>query len=51
MISESEISKCPEQEVESRIENIFVNEEILEEYSFKIYKIDPYFYEHYKKKI
>ena len=51
MISESEISKCPEQEIESRIENIFVNEEILEEYSVKIYKIDPYFYEHYKEKI
>ena len=24
---------------------------ILEEYSVKIYKIDPYFYEHYKEKI
>ena len=24
---------------------------ILEEYSVKIYKIDPYFYEHYRKKI
>ena len=51
MILESKITKCPEQEVESRIENKFVNEEILEEYSFQIYKIDPYFYEHYKEKI
>ena len=29
---------------------MFVNEKILEEYSVKIYKIDPYFYEHYGKK-
>ena len=29
---------------------MFVNEKILEEYSVKIYEIDPYFYEHYKKK-
>ena len=30
---------------------IFVNEVILEEYSVKIYEIDSYFSEHYKKKI
>ena len=37
----------------SKIKNrtIFVNEKILEEYSVKIYEIDPYFYEHYKEKI
>ena len=37
----------------SKIKNrtIFVNEKILEEYSVKIYEIDPYFYEHYRKKI
>ena len=50
MIPESEISECPEFEVKSKIGNIFVNEKILEEYSVKIYKIDPYFYEHYEKK-
>ena len=51
MIPESEISECPEFEVKSNIGNIFVNEKIREEYSVKIYKIDPYFYEHYGKKI
>ena len=51
MIPESEIPECPEHEVKSKIGNIFVNEKILEEYSVKIYKIDPYFYEHYKEKI
>ena len=50
MIPESEISECPEHKVKSKIGNIFVNEKILEEYSIKIYKTDPYFYEHYKKK-
>ena len=50
MIPESQISGCPEFEVKSKIGNIFVNEKILEEYSVKIYKIDPYFYEHYGKK-
>ena len=51
MIPESEIPECPEHEVKSKIGNIFVNEKILEEYSVKIYEIDPYFYEHYRKKI
>ena len=27
-----------------------MNEKILEEYSVKIYEIDPYFYKHYKEK-
>ena len=49
MIPESEISECPE--FKSNIGNIFVNEKILKEYSVKIYKIDPYFYEHYRKKM
>ena len=49
MILKSEISKFPEYEVKSKIGNIFVNEKILKEYSVKIYEIDPYFYEHYKK--
>ena len=51
MIPDFEISKCPEHEVKSKIGTIFVNEKILEEYSVKIYEIDPYFYEHYRKKI
>ena len=38
MISDSEIAKCPEYEVESKIGNIFVNEKILEEYSVKFMK-------------
>ena len=41
IIPESEISKRPEHDVKSRIGNIFVNEKKLEEYSVKIYKIDP----------
>ena len=48
MIPESEILECPE--FKSNIGNIYVNEKILKEYSVKIYKIDPYFYEHYGKK-
>ena len=51
MILDFEISKCPEHEVKSKIGTIFVNKKILEEYSVKIYEIDPYFYEHYKQKI
>ena len=51
MIPGSEIAECPEHEVKSKIGNIFLNKKILEEYSVKIYKIDPYFYEHYKEKI
>ena len=50
MVPESEISECPEHEVKSKMGSIFENEKILEEYSLKIYGIDPYFYEHYKKK-
>ena len=50
MIPESEISESPEYEVKSKIGNIFVNEKMLEVYSVKTYKIDLYFYEHYKTK-
>ena len=50
MIPDFEITKCPEHEVKSKIGTIFVNKKILEECSFRIYEIDPYFYEHYKKK-
>ena len=51
MIPDSEIPECPEFKVKSKIGNIFVYEKILEKHSVKIYKIDPYFYEHYGKKI
>ena len=47
MILDFEISKCPEHEVKSKIGTIFVNKKILEEYSVKIYEIDPYFYKYY----
>ena len=50
MIPDSEIVECPEYKVKSKIGNIFANEIILKEYSVKIYKIDPYFYEYYRKK-
>ena len=43
MISDFQISKCPEHEVKSKIGIIFVNEKILKEYSVTIYEIDPYF--------
>ena len=50
MAPDSEIPECPEFEVRSTIRKIFDIEDILEEYSVRIYKIDPYFYEHYNKK-
>ena len=42
MITEYEIAECPEFEVKSKIGNIFVNKKILEEYSVRIYQIDPF---------
>ena len=50
MIPDSEIPKCPEFEVKSKIGKIFKKHNPVEEYSVKIYEIDPYFYEHYEKK-
>ena len=50
MIPDSEIPKCSEFEVKSKIGKIFKNHNLLEEYSVRIYKIDPCFYEHYEKK-
>ena len=50
MIPDSEIPKCPEFEVKSKIGNIFKNHNPLEEYSVRIYEIDPFFYEHFEKK-
>ena len=49
-IVDSEIPKCLEFEVKSKIGKIFKNHNPLEEYFVKIYKIDPYFYKHYEKK-
>ena len=49
VIPDFEITKCLEHEVKSKIGTIFVNEKIFEEYSVKIYEIDPYIHEHYKK--
>ena len=50
MIPDFEIPKYPEFEVKSKIGKIFKNHIFFEEYSVKIYEIDPYFYEHYEKK-
>ena len=44
-IPEHEIYESIEHKVKSKIEKIFVNKEILEEYSVKVYEIDPYFSE------
>ena len=49
MIPDHEISVSIEHVVKSKIGKIFVNEDILEEKSVRIYEIDPYFSEHYKK--
>ena len=49
-IPDHQISVSIEHKVKSEIGTIFVNEDILEEYSVKIYEIDLYFSENYKKK-
>ena len=46
IIPESEILTCPN--TKSNQKQV-VNEKIPEEYSVKIYEIDPFFQEHYKK--
>ena len=51
MIPYSEIPKCPEFEVKSKIGKIFKKHNPIEEYSVRIYEIGPYFYEHYQKKL
>ena len=43
MIPESEILESPEHEAKSKIGNIFLNEQLLEEYFVKVYEINPYF--------
>ena len=50
MIPDSEIPACWEFEVKSKIEKLFMNEKILDEYSVKIYEIDPFFMSITKKK-
>ena len=50
MIPDPIIPKCPECEVKSKIGKIFKNYNLLEEYSVRIYKIDPCLYERYEKK-
>ena len=49
-IPDYEISESIEHKVKSKIGRIFVNEDILDEYSVKICKTDPYFSRHYEKK-
>ena len=51
MIPDFEIPECPEFEVKSKIGKYFMNENILEEYSVKVYGIDRFFYKHHKQKI
>ena len=51
MILDSEIPKCPEFEIKSKIGKIFKNHNPLEEYSVKIYEMDPYLNKHYAKKL
>ena len=42
MIPDPEIPECPEFEAKSKIGKLFINEKILEEYSVRIYEIDPF---------
>ena len=50
-IPDYKISVSIEHKVKSKIGTIFVNEDILEEYSVRIYEIDLYFSENYEKRI
>ena len=50
-IPDCEISVAIEHAVKSKIGTIFVNEDMLEEESVRIYENDPCFSEHYKKNI
>ena len=47
MIADYEISVSIEHKVKSKIGTIFENEDILEEYSARIYEIDLYLSKHY----
>ena len=50
MIPDYKISVSIEHKVKSKIGTIFVNKDILEEKSVKIYEIDPYFSDYYENK-
>ena len=50
MILDFEIPKCPQFDIKSKIGKIFKKHNSIEEYSVRIYEIDPYFYERYKEK-
>ena len=43
MVPDFEIPECPEFEVNSKIGKYFMNENIPEEYSVKVYGIDRFF--------
>ena len=49
MIPDSEIPVCPEFEVKSKIGKLFMNENILEEHSVKVYEIDPFLWASQRK--
>ena len=49
MIPDFEVPKFPEFEVKWKIGKIFKKHNPIEEYSVKIYEINPYFYKHYEK--
>ena len=49
-MAEHEIYESIEHKVKLKIRTIFVNKKIIEEYSVKIYEIDPYFSKNYEKK-
>ena len=50
MIPDFEVPKFSEFEVKWKIGKIFKKHNPIEEYSVKIYEINPYFYKHYEKK-
>ena len=49
-VPDFKISVCSEFAVKSKIGKIFKKHNLIEQYSVRIYEIDPYFYEHYEKK-
>ena len=49
-MAEHEIYESIEHRLKLKIRTIFVDEEVSEEYSVKIYEIDPYFSNNYEKK-
>ena len=51
MIPDYKMSESIKHKVKSKTGTIFVNEDILEEYSVTIYEIDLYFSENYEKRI